>query len=110
MPRLMVVLVSVILLFCSPPKETVRLQTFSPIKIDMDKIKEKDYLQLIDAVNTNYAPSTKEFVDARLLKEENMFLYFHVYSGQNSGCYRVTVDENRSKIVNMQPDCAIEED
>jgi hypothetical protein len=38
-----------------------------------------------------------------------MFLYFQVYSGASTACYRVTVDRNRSKIINMQPDCTIEE-
>jgi hypothetical protein len=108
--RQMVVLLASGLLLCSAPKVTMRVQTFSPIMIDMGKIDAKDYGQLVDAVNAQYAPSTKEFVDARFLKVEDMFLYFHVYSGSNSGCYRVTVDKNRSRIVNMQPDCAIEEE
>jgi len=96
---------------CSPKQMQVShsVQTFSPVMIDMKKIEEKDYSQLIDAVNTSYAPQTKEYVDARLLKEEAMFMYFHIYSAANTGCFRVTVDKNRSRIINMQPDCSIDE-
>lgn len=95
---------------CTPPKEELIIQTFSPIMVDMTKIEEKNYQELIDAVNTHYASSTNEFIDARFLSEQGMFLYFHVYSGKDSGCYRVTVDKNRKKIVNMQPDCAVDVD
>jgi hypothetical protein len=108
--RLLVVAVACIAIIGCTPKEVYRVQTFSPVMIDMAKIEGKDYVEIINAVNTVYAPDTKEFVDARFLKEEKMFLYFHVYSGKSSACYRVTVDRNRSKIINMQPDCPIEED
>ncbi len=92
------------------PRETMKVQTFSPKPIDLAKIDAKDYQELILAVNDNYAPETKEFNDARLHREENMFMYFRVYSGMSSACYRVTIDRNRSRILNIQPDCPIEEE
>ena len=93
------------------PKETHReLITFSYIPIDMVKIAAKDYSELINAVNERFAPETKEFIDARLYKEEGMYMYFRIYSSASSACYRVNVDGNRSKIVNIQPDCPIEEE
>jgi len=97
---------------CSP-KQTQgnrELQTFSPVMIDITKVEAKDYAELVAAVNTTYSPDKKEFVDARFLKEEAMFIYVHVYSGATTGCFRVTVDKNRSRIVNMQPDCSIEDE
>lgn len=101
-------IISVFFLLCTP-KETYNLQIFNPILIDISKIDEKDYSEIVAIVNDKYAPKTREYTDARFLKEEKMFLYFHVYSGRNSSCYRVTVDRNRSRIVNIQPDCPIEE-
>jgi hypothetical protein len=77
--------------------------------VDMVKLYQKDYSELATEVNNHYAPETKEFNDVRLLNEEKNFLYYHVYSGSSSACYRVTVDSNRSKIINIQPDCPIEE-
>ena len=76
----MFVLFFTLMLFvgCTPPKEELIVQTFSPIMVDMTKIEEKNYQELIDAVNTRYAPKTKEFIDARLLSEQDMFLYFHI--------------------------------
>ena len=106
----MLFFVTMLFISCTPPKEELIIQTFAPIMVDMTKIEEKNYQELIDAVNTRYAPETKEFIDARLLDKQDMFLYFHVYSGKNSGCYRVTVNENRKRIVNMQPDCSVEVD
>lgn len=91
------------------PKEAYRIQTFSPMMINLQKIDEKNYEELVTAVNEAYAPDTKEFNDARLWKEEKQFMYFRVYSGRSTMCYRVTIDRNRSKIINMQPDCPIEE-
>ena len=110
MKQLLVSVIFGLALFGCTPREVYRVQTFSPIMIDMVKIAGQDYQQLIDAVNTNYAPESREYVDARFLREENMFLYFHVYSGKNNSCYRVTVDRNRSKIVNIQPDCPVDVD
>ncbi|MBN1758815.1 MAG: hypothetical protein JW863_10875 [Chitinispirillaceae bacterium] len=110
MRQLLGVMVSAILFFACTPKEVYRVQTFTPFRIDMAKIEEKNYQELVDAVNINYAPETKEFVDARFLREQDMFLYFHVYSSRDNGCYRVTIDKNRSKVVNIQPDCPVEED
>jgi hypothetical protein len=111
MQKCIISIVAAVLFIGCTPKETHReLQTFSPIMVDMTKVDEKDYSELITAVNTNYAPKTKEYIDARLFKEEGMFIYVHVYSGASTACYRVTVDRNRSRIINIQPDCAIEED
>jgi hypothetical protein len=94
---------------CTPKEAHRELQTFSPITIDMVKIDTEDYSELITAVNAAYSPDNKEFNDARLFKEEGTFTYFHIYSGSSTACYRVTVDKNRGRIINMQPDCAIEE-
>lgn len=94
---------------CGPKEVHRELTTFSYIKIDMTKIEVQDYSELIGAVNAQFAPDTKEFVDARLYKEEGMFMYFRVYSGASTACHRVTVDRNRSKIISIQPDCPIEE-
>ena len=99
----------VIVLGCTP-KETMKVQTFSPKMIDMAKIEAENYEELSGAVNDDYASRTREFNDTRLLKQEENFLYFHVYSNKSTACYRVTVDRNRSKIINIQPDCAIEEE
>jgi hypothetical protein len=110
MLKMVLIAVSGMVIICCTPKEAYRVQTFSPVMIDMAKIDNKNYEELIGAVNAGYAPETKEFVDARFFREEKMFMYFHVYSGKNSGCYRVTVDRNRSRIVNMQPDCAIDDE
>jgi hypothetical protein len=95
--------------FGCTPKEVLQIQTFSPRMIDLQKVDEESYDELIAAVNETYAPDTKEFVDARLWKEESHFMYFRIYSSKSTACYRVTIDRNRSKIVNMQPDCPIEE-
>lgn len=97
---------------CSPKQTqgTREVQVFSPVMVDIAKVEAKDYTELAAAVNARYSPDRNEFSDARLLREEAMFIYVHVYSGASTGCFRVTVDKNRSKIVNMQPDCTIEED
>lgn len=96
---------------CGPKQGYVSrgLQTFTPVMIDMEKIENKDYSELIATANENYSPGAKEYVDARIYKEEGMFMYFRIYSGASTACVRVTVDKNRRRILNMQPDCAIEE-
>ncbi|MBN1578559.1 MAG: hypothetical protein JW913_18495 [Chitinispirillaceae bacterium] len=95
---------------CGPKEVHRELTTFSYIMIDMVKIEAQDYSELIGAVNEQFSPKTKEFNDARLFKEEGMFMYFRVYSGASTACHRVTVDRNRSKIISIQPDCPIEEE
>ena len=95
---------------CTPKEVHRELTTFSYIPIDLAKIVGKDYAELIAAVNSQASPTKKEFVDARLFREEGMFMYFRIYSGSTTACYRVTVDRNRSKIISMQPDCPIVED
>ena len=102
--------VLVIMVGCTPKETHRELVTFSYIPIDMVKIEAKDYSELINAVNDQFAPKTKEFVDARLYKEEGMYMYFRIYSSASSACYRVNVDRNRSKIINIQPDCPIDEE
>lgn len=99
----------IVLCGCSPKQSQRELVSFSYIQIDMAKLEAKDYSEVVDAVNTTFSKQKREFVDARLLKEEGMFSYFHVYSSVSTACYRVTVDRNRSKIISIQPDCPIEE-
>jgi hypothetical protein len=95
---------------CAPEPVHRELTTFSYIMIDMAKIQAKDYSEICTAVNNQAASPKKEFVDARVYKEEGMFIYFRVYSNASTACQRVTVDRNRSKIISIQPDCPIEEE
>ncbi len=111
MCKVLLIIVALIPALSCMPKETHReLVTFSYIPVDIAKIEGKDYSELINAVNERFAPVTKEFNDARLYKEEGMYMYFRIYSSASSACYRVNVDRNRKKIVNIQPDCPIETD
>ena len=95
---------------CAPKEVHRELTTFSYIMVDMAKIAGKDYSEICAAVNSQASPQKKEFVDARLYKEEGMFMYFRVYSNVTTACQRVTVDKNRSKIISIQPDCPIDEE
>lgn len=91
------------------PKKTLELQTFSPIVISLPALERQQFSELVDVVNAAYDPDRKEYHEAKLYKEEGQFLYYRVYSVRSTACYRVTIDKRRSRIINMQPDCAIEE-
>lgn len=91
------------------PKKTLELQTFSPVVISLAALEQQQFEELIDVVNTTYDPGRKEYHEAKLYKEEGQFIYYRVYSARSTACYRVTVDKRRSRIINMQPDCVIEE-
>lgn len=113
MKSVLLSVIVILLISCTPKNQTrvgeLELQTFSPIPVDMEKITAEDYSECIAVVNSTYAPETQEYTEARLNKEEGMFLYIQVFSGASSACYRVTVDKNRKRIINMKPDCVIEE-
>lgn len=92
---------------CSSTKAPV-LQSFNPIPIDLQKVDQKDYSEVVDIVNKNYAGSSSAFGNAAVLKEAPPFLYLRVFSLTDDGaCYRVSIDRNRSKIINIQPDCSV---
>ena len=76
--------------------------------IDLSKIDQNDFSEVVSIVNSTYAEGKDAFGDARVLKEESNFTYIMVYSLSTDGaCYRVSIDRNRSRIVNMQPNCSI---
>lgn len=88
-------------------KNTAIIQSFEPISVDMTKIDQKDYSELINIVDKIYGSGNNIFKYATLLKEETIYLYVKVYSSVDESCYRVSIDRNRSKAVNVQPDCAV---
>ena len=92
---------------CSSRKAMV-VQTFSPIHIDMQKLQQNDYSDVIGVVNASYDGGSHDYNHAEVLREEAMFLYLTLTSNiPGDGCCRVTIDKNRSSIINMQPDCPV---
>lgn len=83
------------------------IQSFEPIPIDLEKINQKDYTELISIVDRIYGGSNNIFNYATVIKEETTYLYLRVYSSIDESCYRVSIDRNRSKAVNVQPDCSV---
>ena len=95
------------LVSCSSSK-AVGLQSFTPVAVDMQRIDQKDYAEIVDIVNKNYADSEHSYGNASVLKEEASFIYLRVFSVFEDGaCYRFSIDRHWSKIVNIQPDCSI---
>ncbi len=99
-------LTGMLIIACSS-KSTMMIQSFELIPVDMEKIDQKDYSELISIVDKNYGGGNDIFRTASLIKEESHYLYIRVFSSRDESCYRVSVDRNRSKAINIQPDCAV---
>lgn len=95
---------------CSSSKPMV-VQSFSPIPIDISRVQNGDYAEVEQIVNAKVADGQPTYGETSLAKEEATYLYLRLFSRVKEGqCYRVTIDKRRSAIVNMQPDCPIEEE
>ncbi len=99
-------LTGLLVIACSP-KNTMVIQSFELIPIDLEKINQKDYSELISIVDKNYGGGNNIFKTASLVKEEANYIYVRVFSSSDESCYRVSVDRNRSKVINIQPDCEV---
>lgn len=100
-------LMTVLLVIACSPKETLIIQSFEFIPVDLEKIDQKDYSDLITIVDNKYGGGDDVFKTASLVKEEAHFTYIRVFSSKDESCYRVSVDRMRSKIINIQPDCEV---
>lgn len=98
--------IMLLVIACSPKNTTV-IQSFELIHIDLEKIDQKDYSDLITIVDNKYGGGNDVFRTASVVKEEAHYIYFRVFSSRDESCYRVSIDRNRSKIINIQPDCAV---
>ncbi len=98
--------IGLLVIACSP-KNSMVIQSFELIHIDLEKIDQKDYSDLITIVDNNYGGGNDIFKTASVVKEEAHYIYFRVFSSKDESCYRVSIDRNRSKIINIQPDCAV---
>jgi hypothetical protein len=101
----------------SKPKNEVEihndteLHSFTPVKISIEKIDAKEYSEFLEIMNKEYPGDAGLHVRVEHLNSTPAFVYLHVFpKGDNQGCYRVTVDKKRQSIVNVQPDCIIEDE
>ena len=100
----------VICIGCSSQKPQLLLQMFSPVAIDVNKVNNGDYSEIVDIVNKNAGDETHLFGDPKLMQGGEIFVYINVFSLSDDGaCFRVTIDRHRSSVVNMQPDCPVNE-
>lgn len=97
---------ALVVIACSP-KDTLVIQSFEFIPVDMEKIDQQDYSDLITIVDNKYGGGNDVFKTASIVREEAHFVYFRVFSSKDESCYRVSVDRMRCKIINIQPDCEV---
>jgi len=84
----------------------VTLQHFQPVPVDILKIDNNDLSEVEQVINDAYAGGEKMYTDLKVTLKEGQYIYIHAFSRVNeSDCYRATVDRNRAKIVNLQPNC-----
>lgn len=108
MKKLTFLLVFLIMVFYScGSTQKVMIQSFEPIPVDLNKIDQKDFSELISIVDNAYGGGKNTFQQAALFKEESSYIYVRVFSAVDESCYRVSINRNRSKVVNMQPDCSV---
>lgn len=103
---ILLLLTGMLTIACSP-KNTIQIQSFELIGVDMEKIDQKDYSDLITIVDNKYGGGNDVYKTASLVKEEANYIYVRVFSSRDESCYRVSIDRNRSKVVNIQPDCEV---
>jgi hypothetical protein len=96
-----------LLVIACRPKDTMVIQSFELIPVDMEKIDQEDYSEIITIVDNKYGGGNGVFKTASLVKEEAHFVYFRVFSSVDESCYRVSVDRHRSKVINIRPDCEV---
>ncbi len=100
-------LIVILLVIACSPKDTLVIQSFEFIPVDLEKIDQKDYSDLITIVDNKYGGGNDIFKTASLAKEEAHFIYVRVFSSKDESCYRVSIDRMRGKIINIQPDCEV---
>ncbi|HEX3019744.1 MAG TPA: hypothetical protein VHP36_05565 [Chitinispirillaceae bacterium] len=105
--KLILLLIAGLLVSSCSSKKTMVIQSFELIPVDMSKVDQKDYTDIITIVDNKYGNGNDIFKTASLVKEEAHYIYLRVFSSSDESCYRISIDRNRSKIINIQPDCAV---
>lgn len=81
-------------------------QTFSRIPVNAENLEKKDYAEIFKIMNDKYADGQNVFNEISVINENGSFLYLRAFSAADDNtCYRITIDRNRSAIINIVPDC-----